>query len=150
MAFNFPLSYTLFLPQSYNLKQVPIHFFRVLKSVQTEESLTKTCLTRLKKLQIMRIWNHLAALTEALLTRCLFSLSWCPIERYRRLIQILWRYSGPQGVLRIIKNCCVESQQHSGQMHLECCYCCEVSMNNIKALLGCFRGSRQLGQTLAK
>ena len=43
------------------------------------------------------------------------------------------------------KNCCVESQLLSGQMHRECC---EVSMNNIKALLGCFRGSCQLGQTL--
>ena len=43
------------------------------------------------------------------------------------------------------KNCCVESQLLSGQMHRECCYYCEVSMN---ALLGCFRGSRQLGQTL--
>ena len=46
------------------------------------------------------------------------------------------------------KNCCVESQLLSGQMHCEYCYYCEVSMNNIKALPGCFRGSRQLGQTL--
>ena len=50
-------------------------------------------------------------------------------------------------MLRIIKNCCVESQLLSGQMHRECYYF-EVSMNNIKALPGCFRGSRQLGQTL--
>ena len=63
-------------------------------------------------------------------------------------MQILWRYPGPRGVLRIIKNCCVESQLLSGQMHRECYYYCEVSMNNIKALPGCFRGSRQLGQTL--
>ena len=46
------------------------------------------------------------------------------------------------------KNCCVESQLLSGQMHRECCYYCEVSMNNIKALPGCFCGSHQLGQTL--
>ena len=48
------------------------------------------------------------------------------------------------------KNCCMESQLLSGQMHRECCYYCEVSMNNIKALPGCFRGSHQLGQTLEK
>ena len=102
-----------------------------------------------KNHQIMRIWYHLAALTEALLTRCLFSLLYCPIEIYSRLIQILWRYPGPQGVLRTIKNCCVESQLHSGQKYRECCYYCEVSMNNIKALPGYFRGSRQLGQTIA-
>ena len=46
------------------------------------------------------------------------------------------------------KNCCVESQLLSGQMHHECCYYCVVSMNNIKALPGCFRGSRQRGQTI--
>ena len=51
-------------------------------------------------------------------------------------------------VLRLIKNCCVVSQLLSGQMHRECCYYCEVSMNNIKALPGSFRGSRQLGQTI--
>ena len=45
-----------------------------LKSVQADENLTKTCLTRLKNLQIMLIWYHLAALTEVLLTRYLFSL----------------------------------------------------------------------------
>ena len=41
----------------------------VIKSVQADESLTKTCLTWPKKLQIMCILYHLAALTEALLTR---------------------------------------------------------------------------------
>ena len=57
---------------------------------------------------------------------------------------VLWT---TQGVLRIIKNSCVESHLHSGQMHRKCYYC-EVTMNNIKALPGCFRGSRQLGQTI--
>ena len=47
------------------------------------------------------------------------------------------------------KNCCMESQLLSGQMHRECCYYCEVSMNNIKSTSGLLPWlSRQLGQTI--